>query len=93
MKKILHKSNLTLKHIGHTPLIMDFSNLWKNCYRLAHASFYKVQICVAYPDQHVTVWLHYLPRCLRSTVSCNKTPATVIQSEPLQISCHVIVTQ
>jgi len=37
--------------------------------------------------------LHYLPRCLRSTISCNKTYATEIQSEPLQICCHVIVTQ
>jgi len=34
---------------------------------------------VAYRYQHVTVSLQYLPRCLRSTVSCNKTPATVIQ--------------
>jgi len=33
---------------------------------------------VAYRYQHVTVSLHYLPRRLRSTVSCNKTPATVI---------------
>jgi len=48
---------------------------------------------VAYRYQHVTVSLHYLPRCLRSAVSCNKSPATVIQSEPLQICCHVIVTQ
>jgi len=27
---------------------------------------------VAYRYQHVTVSLHYLPRCLLSTVSCNK---------------------
>jgi len=48
---------------------------------------------VAYRYQHVTVSLHHLARRLRSTVSCNKTPATVIQSEPLQICCHVVVTQ
>jgi len=30
----------------------------------------------------VTVSLHYLPRRVRSTVSCNKTPATITQSEP-----------
>jgi len=46
---------------------MDFSNLWKHCYRFTHASFRKVQIYVAYRYQHVTVLLHYLPRCLRST--------------------------
>jgi len=33
---------------------------------------------VTYRYQHVTVSLHYLPRRVRSTVSCNKTPATVI---------------
>jgi len=48
---------------------------------------------VAHRYQHVTASLHYLPRCLRSTVSCSKTPATVIQSKPLQICCHVITTQ
>jgi len=32
MERILHKCSLTLKHIGHTPLIMYFSNLWKHCY-------------------------------------------------------------
>jgi len=48
---------------------------------------------VAYRYQHVTVSLHYLPRCVRSTVSCNKTPATVIKSEPLQVCCPGIVTK
>jgi len=33
---------------------------------------------MAYRYQHVTVSLHYLPKRLRSTVSCNKTPAAVI---------------
>jgi len=42
MKRILHKCSLTLKHIGHTLLILDFSNLWKHCYRLTNASFCKV---------------------------------------------------
>jgi len=47
---------------------MDFSNLWKHSisYRLTHASFHKVQMHVTYRYQHVTVPLHYLPRCLRS---------------------------
>ena len=67
------------KHLKKTllALIMDLSNLWKHCYRHTHASFHKVQMNVAYRYQHVTVSLHYLPRCVRSTVSCNKTPATV----------------
>jgi len=29
------------------------------------------------PLPAVTFKLHYLPRCLRSTVTCNKMPATV----------------
>jgi len=33
---------------------------------------------MAYRYQHVTVSLHYLLRCVRSAVSCNKMPATVI---------------
>jgi len=93
MKRSLHKCSLTLRHIGHTPLMMDCSNLWKHCYRLNHASFHKVQMYVAYPYLHVTVSLHYLPRRVRSRVSCNKTPAAVIQSDPLQVCCHGIVTQ
>jgi len=48
---------------------------------------------VAYPLSAVTVTLHYLPRCLRSTVPCNKTPATATWSEILKICCHVILTQ
>jgi len=43
--------------------------------------------------QLVTVSLNYQPRRVRSTVSCNKTPATVVWSELLQICCHVIITQ
>jgi len=33
---------------------------------------------VTYRYQLVTVSLHFPPRRVRSTVSCNKTPATVI---------------
>jgi len=33
---------------------------------------------VTYRNQLVTVSLHYLPRRVRSTDSCNKTPVTVI---------------
>jgi len=70
---------LTFKHIGHTHTNSGFSNLWKHCYRLTNASFHKESMYLAYHYQRVTVSLHYLPRCVRSTVSWNKTPATAIQ--------------
>jgi len=65
MKRILHKCSLTLRHIGHTPLIMDFSNLWKHCwYRLTHASFHKVWMYVAYRHQQS------LSRCITCQDVC-----------------------
>jgi len=36
----------------------------------------------------VIVSPHYLPRCLRSTVTCGKTPTISTWSEPLKICCH-----
>jgi len=83
-----------LTHIGHTRTHNGFFKLVEALLcRLTHASFRKVQMYVAYRYQHVTVSLHYLPRCVRSTVPCNETPATVIESEPLQVCCLGIVTQ
>ena len=41
----------------------------------------------------VTVSLHCLPRCLRSTVTGGKIPIAATLSELLNICCHVIVTQ
>jgi len=41
----------------------------------------------------VTASIHYLPRCLRSTVSCGKTPNIVTWTEHTKICCHVIFTQ
>jgi len=38
-------------------IVMDFSNLWKLCYRLTHAFFHKVQMYVAYRYEQVTVSL------------------------------------
>jgi len=43
------------------------------------------------PLSTATVSLQYLPRCLRSTVTCGKTPTTVTWSEPFKICCRVIV--
>jgi len=79
MKRNLHKCSLTLRHIGHTRTNNGFFKLVEALLcRLTHASFHKVQMYVDYLYQHVTVSLHYLPTCVRPTVSCNKTPATVI---------------
>ena len=45
------------------------------------------------PLSAVTVSLHYLPKCLRSTVTCDKTSTTVTWNASSKICCHVIVTQ
>jgi len=41
----------------------------------------------------ITASLHCLPRCLRSRVTCDKTPNVVTWSEHLKICCHVINTR
>ena len=79
---------------------MDFSNLWKPCYRFPHACFHKVSSlkwlaaigshCL---DSRCIACLH--AKCLRSAVTCGKTPATVTLSEPLKIFavfCYAIKT-
>jgi len=59
-----------------------------------HSCFFSHRIKVGdLPLLAVTVWLLYLPRCLRSTITCNKTPTSATTSDLLKISCHVIVTQ
>jgi len=45
------------------------------------------------PLSAVTVSLPYLPRCLRSRVTCDKTPNIIIWSKNFKICCHVIVTR
>jgi len=45
------------------------------------------------PLSAVTISLHYLPRCLRTKVTCGKTPNIMTWSEHYKICCHVIVTQ
>jgi len=45
------------------------------------------------PLSAVTVSLHYLPRCLHSTVTCGKTPTTTTWSASSKICCLVIVAQ
>jgi len=79
MKRNLHRCSLTLRYIGHTRTNNRFFKLVEALLcRLTHASFHKVQMYEAYRYQHVTVSLHNLPGCVCLTVSCNKTPATVI---------------
>jgi len=43
MKRSLHNRSLTLRHMVTLALLMEFSSLWKHCYRFTHASFHKVQ--------------------------------------------------
>jgi len=45
------------------------------------------------PLSAVTLSLNYLPRCLRSAVTCGKTLNIVTWSEHYKICCHVIITQ
>ena len=45
-----------------------------------------------FPLSAVTVSLLYLPRCLRSAITCNKTLTSATTSETLKICCHIIVT-
>jgi len=45
------------------------------------------------PLSAVTVSLHYLPRCLHSTVTYSKMPNIVTLSEFYKICCHFITTQ
>jgi len=52
-------------------LTIDFSNLWKHCYRFTHASLhtvYNYTWLIAINSD--TVSLHYLQRCLCSSVTC-----------------------
>ena len=62
---------------------MDFSNLWKHCYTFTHASFRTAYIYTWLTEvtaiSSVTVSLHYLPRCLCSTVTCG---APMISNKP-----------
>ena len=47
------------------------------------------------PLSATTVSLRHLPRCLRSAVTCGKTPSTVTSSEPFKIFavfCYAIKT-
>jgi len=48
---------------------------------------------IVLPLSPVTVSQHYLPRSLRSIVTCGKTPTTVTWTASSNICCHVVVTQ
>jgi len=55
-----------LGNVDHSlTLTMNFSNLWKHCYRFTHAFFHSVyNYTWPTPISSVTVSLHYLPRCM-----------------------------
>jgi len=75
--------NYTLGHIGHT-------NNWFFKLVVAllqiHSCFFSHSILRGLLLLVVTVSLPYLPRCLRSTVTCKKTPTTTL-SEPF-VPCY-----
>jgi len=78
----------TLTGQGFSPtLAMDFSNLWKPCCRFTHACFHWVSSYGAYRcQQWLSRWITcQRAKCLHSTVTSGKTPATVTWSEPLKI--------
>jgi len=82
MKRSFHKRSLiklfTQAHWSHSQshTIMDFSNLWKHCYRLSHPFSHSIKLC-GLPLSTVTVSLRFLPRWLRLTVTCGTTPAII----------------
>jgi len=80
----------SLKHIGHTHF--HTSN---GAFKLAealleiHSSFFSHSIITwTFPLSAVTAALHYLPRCLSSTLTCGKTPTTVTSREQEQRAFH-----
>ena len=83
----------SFRHIGHTNTNNGFFKLVEAFLRI-HLCFFPRNIKLrGLPLSTVTALLHYLPRCLRSTVTSGKRPATVTCSEPLKIYGHVVVTQ
>jgi len=63
----VHTYSLTL---GNLTLTMNFSNLWKHRYRCTHAFFsHSIKL------RAIPLWA----RCLRSTVTCGKTPLPLFQ--------------
>jgi len=75
-------------------LTIDFANLWKHCCRFTHM--------LLFTQYNKSTWLTaissnclaaLLPRCLRSTIICNKTPATVTSSKSFRIYSDAIFTQ
>ena len=81
--------NYPLGHIGH--LNNGFHKLVDALLHI-HSCFFSHMMIRDLPLSAVTVSLHYLPRCLRSSVTCNKTPTTT-SSEHFKVSFHVIVTR
>ena len=75
-KRSLHKCILTLRHIDHTRTNNGFFKLTEGLLQ-THSCFFSQSINVrGLPLTACHILLHYLPGCVRSTVSCHKTPAT-----------------
>jgi len=79
-------------------LTMDFSNMWKHCCRFDTFMLLFTQCKCTWLtaiSSQCLISLYYLPRYLRSTVTCGKTSATVTWSEPLKFLpcyCYAIKT-
>ena len=85
--------SFSLKLIGHT-YFHTSNEVFKLVEALLeiHSSFFSHSIITrAFPLSAVTAALHYLPRCLSSTLTCDETPTTVTSSEHLKICCHDIL--
>jgi len=71
----------------------------KNCTSLAAAYFSFMPLLTQYENYMPSRYQQSLSRCiychtcLQTTIKCTKTFATVTWSEPLNICCHVTVTQ
>jgi len=83
----------SLKHIGHTHIhTSNGASKLAEALLEIYSSFFSHSIRTrAFPLSAVTAALHYLPRCLSSTLTCSKTPTTVTSSEHLKICCHDIL--
>jgi len=88
-----HKESLpisgsySLRHIAHTN--NGFFKLVEALLQI-HSCFFSHSIKLrSLPLSAVTVSLDYLPRCVRSTITCGKRPTTVTWSDLLKICCRV----
>ena len=89
-EKSLRKCILTLSHIGHTRTNNWFFKLVEALLQIHSCFFSRSRNVRGLPLSALT------SRCITCQVCIqqgNKTPVTIIWSEPLNICCHTIVTK